>query len=401
MDIYANRDNKINYVLPLIPIFLGRVQEFIPLLDKLHIAKIAMVFTLFVVFTATKNLSAANANNYKIPQVRYFMVITLLAILSVPFGVWPGASLDFLLDNHLKLTLFIYVLVWCVGSEDDIVKVFWSLILTVFAMDIACIVNPSLIDGRIYIGNTYDPNDLALLLVISVPILFYLIGASKGVRKVFLFTVLLTTVSMIFKTGSRGGLVALAAVAATLLYQNGFSYTVKRLPVMVALMLMALSFTPGAQKERLQTVFQEDYNTTERGGRLEIWKRGLSVMVRNPVLGCGVGQFVVANGKTADGTWQAAHNSFVQIGAELGFFGLIFFTMMIFQAWKSLSRAVVGAQDTLIVPAIKASLIGLVVGSCFLSWAYSYGTYFVIALTVIVVKIQGGIKAQDDNLDTA
>ena len=71
-------------------------------------------------------------------------------------------------------------------------------------------------------------------------------------------------------------------------------------------------------------------------------------MMANPLLGVGPGNF-----QTAEGTlsplaerqqygvgvrWNAAHNSFVQIGAELGFPGLALFVAVIVSAFVALRR---------------------------------------------------------------
>jgi len=73
---------------------------------------------------------------------------------------------------------------------------------------------------------------------------------------------------------------------------------------------------------------EEDYNRTAEEGRVKIWKRGIGYMMLHPVFGVGAANFPVAEGtisplagRTEVGLgvkWGAAHDSFVQIGAELG-----------------------------------------------------------------------------------
>jgi len=79
--------------------------------------------------------------------------------------------------------------------------------------------------------------------------------------------------------------------------------------------------------------------------------------------------------------WNAPHNSFVQIGAELGFPGLAFYISVIGCAFVALRRS----GD--LGPALTASLLGFVVGSFFLSLAYSEMLYTLVALAVGLQKV--------------
>jgi hypothetical protein len=130
--------------------------------------------------------------------------------------------------------------------------------------------------------------------------------------------------------------------------------------------------------QQMSTITSDtDYNQTAETGRLQIWSRGIGYMLQNPVLGLGPGNF-----QTAEGTlsplaerqqfgigvrWNAPHNSFVQIAAELGIPGL--------------------RRSAALTPALTASLLGFVVGSFFLSLAYSEMLYTLVALSVGVQKV--------------
>jgi O-antigen ligase len=137
-----------------------------------------------------------------------------------------------------------------------------------------------------------------------------------------------------------------------------------------------------------------DYNHTSETGRLQIWSRGIGYMLDNPVLGVGPGNF-----QTAEGTlsplaqrqqfgigvrWNAPHNSFVQVGAELGIPGVLLYVAVIGSAFRALRGSAA------LTPALTASLLGFVVGSFFLSLAYSEMLYTLVALSVAVQKVTCG-----------
>ena len=92
-----------------------------------------------------------------------------------------------------------------------------------------------------------------------------------------------------------------------------------------------------------------DYNRNDESGRMQIWQRGVGYMLRYPILGVGPGNFQTAEGTLSPFAqrqqfgvgvrWNAAHNSFVQVGAELGLPGLILFVAIIATAFRALRRS--------------------------------------------------------------
>src|SRR5258708_33328068 len=94
---------------------------------------------------------------------------------------------------------------------------------------------------------------------------------------------------------------------------------------------------------------KDDYNHTSETGRMQIWSRGIGYMLANPLLGVGPNNFPAAEGTLSPLAerqqygigvrWNAAHNSFVQIGAELGLPGLTLFVAVIASAFAALRRS--------------------------------------------------------------
>jgi O-antigen ligase len=91
--------------------------------------------------------------------------------------------------------------------------------------------------------------------------------------------------------------------------------------------------------------------------------------------------------------WNAAHNTFIQAGAELGVPGLLFFVGLILSAFRALRSAGRGRRSpdggpssAALASALTASLLGFVVGAFFLSLAYSEMLYTLIALAVAARK---------------
>jgi O-antigen ligase len=128
-------------------------------------------------------------------------------------------------------------------------------------------------------------------------------------------------------------------------------------------------------------------------------------MLQHPVFGVGPGNF-----QTAEGTlspladrqqfgvgvrWNAAHNTYIQVGAETGVVGLLLFVAMIGSAFLALSRSRLRGPDradsrerqTQLAQVLTASLVGFVVGAFFLSLAYTEMLYTLIALAAALQKV--------------
>jgi O-antigen ligase len=193
-------------------------------------------------------------------------------------------------------------------------------------------------------------------------------------------------------SGSRGGFIALFAVVGFVVLRFAAIPLRWRLSATALVALILVTAASDQYWQQMSTITSDtDYNHTAETGRLQIWSRGIGYMLQNPVLGLGPGNF-----QTAEGTlsplaerqqfgigvrWNAPHNSFVQIGAELGIPGIALYIAVIASAFRALR------QSAALTPALTASLLGFVVGSFFLSLAYSEMLYTLVALAVGVQKV--------------
>ena len=132
---------------------------------------------------------------------------------------------------------------------------------------------------------------------------------------------------------------------------------------------------------------------------MKVWARGVGYMLHHPVFGVGAGNFPVAEGtisplvKSARPNqgvkWSVSHNSFIQVGAELGLPGLVIFLGILgtaFAELRTLGR--IGARrpgarpppEAQLAQALTGSLIAFVVGGFFLSLAYRDLLFVLLAL---------------------
>jgi O-antigen ligase len=138
---------------------------------------------------------------------------------------------------------------------------------------------------------------------------------------------------------------------------------------------------------------------------VQIWKRGVGYVLEHPIVGVGADNFRAAEGQLSSMAdrqqygvgvrWNAPHDTFLQIAAELGIPGLVFFVAMMASAFRDLhprrQPMIDPARRPPVSPALKqalrASLLGFVVGSLFLSLAYTSLLYTLIGLAIAVGKL--------------
>jgi O-antigen ligase len=207
-------------------------------------------------------------------------------------------------------------------------------------------------------------------------------------------------VAGIAKTGSRGGFVGLIVVGIILIVQG---VRKRRWAYVLGIVGSAAAFALTASDElttRFNTLLEPeaDYNVTDREGRIEVWKRGMGLMLAHPFFGIGLDGFETAEGtvtgKVNEGygvKYTAAHNAFVQIGAELGVVGLLAFVTAFASGAAGCRRALrvarlqrqddphLADQDARLAAALLCAVVAIACTGFFLSFAYHPLTLFMFA----------------------
>jgi O-antigen ligase len=186
-----------------------------------------------------------------------------------------------------------------------------------------------------YSASGFDPNDLALLLALSLPISFYLsVFHSHGLVTWFYRMQQATVMVAIGLTSSRAGLIAtLIALCylAFLFTRMSFPQKAASFLVAAATVASAVIFLPETSWKRWGGIGQEMQQGTW-GDRKLIWTAGWDLFERRPVRGVGAGAF----GAEIQRVWPGppsplvAHNTFLSILIEEGLIGFgLFFALLV------------------------------------------------------------------------
>ena len=281
-------------------------------------------------------LSDVNEVGFSVIKQPVFGVGLIPAVaLSVLFSTWPGHIFVMLgLFVPILFTYFFVALSCKTMSQLKITAAVLALTgMFVMAHGLLAIRNNDVLSPYLLVENHVllriqgigviaDPNDLAQVLIISIPLLWLRWQKGKFFTNT-LFTLIpaLILAAGVYFTHSRGGTVGLLAIVFF-----GFKDklgTVKSgiLAGIATVGLLASGISGG------RGMNQDD------GNRLSLWHRGLELVREHPVFGVGMGNY----GMFTD-HGLTAHNSFILCMAELGSIGYFLWLGIIVLSWMSLGR---------------------------------------------------------------
>jgi O-antigen ligase len=394
---------------------VGRPQEIVSALIVLRLGLVTGGLALLAWLMAPGKLS--DKIPVEVPIVRDVMILVGVAMITVPISVWPAHSLLFLFNVLLKtVLLFLLIIYWC-RSVQDVRRLIW-----VYCIASVAVVIPGVFSGhagqeRYSVESlSYDPNDIALLQVMALPLIVYLYSTSQRHLKLLLGGMVVLCLYGVILTQSRGGFLALVVAGSLILSRSSMSRSAKVSIVAVGIVVFGV-LAGTAWKDRIRTIWdpQTEYDQTA-GGRTEIWKASLVLLATHP-WGVGIDNFVTAEGLSHGGAgkWSASHNSFLEIAVELGIVGLVIFIRLLRGTMKTLHRIKMSIRPRApsafvrnvasrrpmngpqelderghvfhITEAVEITLWGFIVGGFFLSQAYSAMLYIMLALSLVLARL--------------
>ncbi len=413
--VLAAPDRRWNLLLACLVVYLmtavGRVHQVFALLEPLHLALVSgALATAYCLLS--RGIARRLSTALRFPTTRFVLALAFWMGLSIPGALWPGGAFHLFTDQFLKSVVALVVLAAAVRGIQDVERLAFAYFLSasIYAAVVLTRFNVGGDEWRLGSLYYYDANEFATLAVMCLPLGVYFMVRPRPLwrRLVSVPAVAALAVGFIW-TGSRGGFLALLAVGAFLLLRYTAIHARWRILTTALLALVFAAAATDRYWKEMKTVLQpkDDYNLTDEQGRVKVWKRGLGYMLQRPVLGVGADNFPTAEGSLSPlresaslgrgVKWSVAHNSYLQVGAELGVPGLVFFLAMLGTAVGAMravrrsrlprplgERSPPAAQ---LAQALTAALIAYMVGGFFLSLAYHELLYTLIALIVTLRKV--------------
>lgn len=384
---------------------VSRAHMAVPVLSALKLPLILNAIGLLSVMQRFRPLQRAVSRSW---IWRSLLTILCFAVVGIPFSIYPGRSLDFLTEAYIK-AIIIGLLAFAVAITSGGVRSLAKALLAggVIAAVLALVWARKDGDGRLSGAFTYDANDLALISCVTVPLCVWYFFDEKGLRRWLALVATGLLLFVVMKTGSRGGFLGLATVAAFFLLAGATLQARRTTRLALGILIcaaVAVPLAPAEYRARLMSIgaSEEDYNFTSYSGRIEVWKRGLSYVAQRPVFGVGLNNFRTAEGKLSDVArerardgrgmkWSAAHNSYLQVLVEIGvisgvlFFGLAMAVPLTLLRTARSSQIEIASETDFLAVCVGASLVAFAVCGFFLSFAYYDIVYILQGLAAAIL----------------
>lgn len=191
-----------------------------------------------------------------------------------------------------------------------------------------------------------DSHSFAIISMLSIPLFIFFFFVYKNQKNSFYFfwwIMIGLSMSAIIFSGVRGAWLSLVGPFAVVLYLYFKKINRK---IILAIMISLLLFIPlfpvssvissgskgGSGEihfERVKSI--SDISEISNKTRLEIWRLSSESIIKNPMLGVGIGNFPVALKQPIALSRQgsSAHNLYIHIASEIGLIGLIIFLMIL------------------------------------------------------------------------
>ncbi|MGH9533437.1 MAG: O-antigen ligase family protein [Terriglobales bacterium] len=215
-----------------------------------------------------------------------------------------------------------------------------------------------------------DANYFTLSAVVCLPLALFLLRERRPWQRAALVVCVVLTLLAVALAASRGGFLALLAALGYLWWRS--AHRIRNLGLIALVLVPLVAFAPDSAFHRL---VKPDYSDQEAvQNRLVVWRAGLKIIADHPLTGIGLGNFKPMvehfehSGLRVD---SLAHNTYIQLAADLGLPGLTLFLVLFSVAFVQAARAVrasgPGSLLWLAGNGIQAGLLGCAVGVFFLS----------------------------------
>jgi O-antigen ligase len=246
-----------------------------------------------------------------------------------------------------------------------------------------------------------NSGEFALQMAVFFPLsLYFLIAFYRSVSKAKLIILLLlplTAAGSIAASSSRGGQLALAAIGLWIIARSQRRFrALAVLSVVAPLIWLAI---PPEQKQR----FEESGTDKTSVLRIKYWKAGIEMANDHPMVGIGyenwrsyyLQNYFDPNDSLSSIDYrgrpiiETSHNSFVEVGSQLGYLGLAGFLVLLTSVW------VVNAQSRRMLSALgergdflrnmsyglDGGMIAFIVGGFFMAVAFYPFVWFQLAMS--------------------
>jgi O-antigen ligase len=320
-----------------------RPQDQVALLGALHISDLAAAVGLGAMIFL--NVSRGQAMTRMTPELAGVFAVGAVILLTVPTSIWPGGSVAVFTDMFLKVGLIFMLMVNAVTSPKRIERICWVIVLAFGYISVLAWRDYSL--GRnLYDGHRIggaaggffeNPNDLALNIAAFLPLaMMYVKRPGPLFKRLVCAVIVVLMLGTLVFTKSRSGMVGAVAMFAVFLVVTR-SLTPTTIMAGIVGGMLIIPALPQSFWERMASITDENRDETgSREARKVLLEQAWLIFLEHPITGVGAGQFMNYGPPGRAEKWRVTHNVLLQMASEVGIFGLVAFSYLI---WRGFSAA--------------------------------------------------------------
>lgn len=251
-------------------------------------------------------------------------------------------------------------------------------------------------------GVSWDNNDWGLALVMVCPFFYFLLfQQATAIRKILLAGLFLTCTLAVVATGSRGAFLGLAATTTFMLFKG--KHKLLGISIVCLIVVAVILYASPSYIQEVKNISQYQVDSSAMG-RIRAWNISLQMIRDRPLVGVGLGQFIVQRQHyELMYDRHVAHSAYFQIGAEGGVLALALFLLLLFSLIYDLHRLRRLVPRGRVYPwavqyslMLEAGLWGYMVCSAFISRERFDVLYLFVALVAVLCR-RVGLKLEKDS----
>ncbi|CAG0939141.1 hypothetical protein GPROT2_00567 [Gammaproteobacteria bacterium] len=368
-------------------------------------------------FPFSEVVAAATFIGLVFARDRRWLPISAVTVTWLLFIAWMTTTTFFAIDpvegwagwdKAMKIQLFALLTVMLIRTRERLVALVWviGLSLGFYGLKGGLFVLRGGGEWRVWgPPGTFitDNNALALAVIMVLPLLWFLFGAtSRRWLRWLIGAAMILSCASVLGSHSRGAALA-GGLMVCFLWLKGSRKGLIGMAIALVLPVLVLSM-PQKWFDRMGTVssFEQD---TSALGRLHAWQFAIEMAVQRPI-GGGFGSFTEENYRRfapdvvreieglGDTRFQEAHSIYFKVLGDHGFPGLILFLALAVATYRSAGSVIRQARDSPqlqwagnLAAMAQVSMVGFAIGGAFLGLSYFDLYYHLVAIIVVLRSV--------------
>lgn len=240
--------------------------------------------------------------------------------------------------QEMMITWFIWELVDHSERLRSLLRAYIAGSWVLALLTIASLIFTTSADQIRFVAPGHDPNDVARLLNIALPIAVLLLTTERRWRlRLMAAGYLPLAFAAVLLTGSRSGFVAavVGAVGSVLLFSHrSLRQTIAAVGSLSVMVMALLILLPRETLERLGTI-PAQLSGGDLNRRIDIWSAGWLAFAQAPFFGHGAGSFTAATGLAPEDT---AHNTVLALAVDGGIVAVFIGVAIVLWALRAVAK---------------------------------------------------------------